>query len=130
MSDEGRTEPLPARDAAGPADQAFRDERQPRYDPDPQAGDLDRDVHGERGTRERSSHDRNSHDPIAAAKDPDNRAKLMLATAAMTLLNLLLLIAVLTNVLDDDGSFEQVTVDGQNCVVETGGNESILFCQR
>jgi hypothetical protein len=69
-------------------------------------------------------------DPIEAAKDPDNRAKLLLATAAMTLLNLLLLAVVLANVLGPD--FEEVTVDGQACVIQTasGDAESTLYCQR
>jgi hypothetical protein len=69
-------------------------------------------------------------DPVDAVKDPDNRAKLLLGIAAATLLNLILLVAVLMNVVDD-GVQETVVVDGVPCIVaEHDGNESALFCQR
>jgi hypothetical protein len=77
---------------------------------------------------EGSSSDR--PDPVAAAKDPDNRAKLLLATAALSLLNLLLLIAVLASVTGNRVQ-EEVVVDGAPCVVaQHGDGESALFCQR
>jgi hypothetical protein len=69
-------------------------------------------------------------DPVAAVKDPDGRAKLLLAIGIGVLLNLILLVAVLVNV-TGDGVGETVVVDGVPCIVaEHDGNESALFCQR
>lgn len=65
-------------------------------------------------------------DPVAAVKDPDNRAKLLLGIAALALLNFLLLLAVLANVLDDGP--DPVTVDGRACIIRDHAGESRLFC--
>ena len=65
-------------------------------------------------------------DPVEAVKDPDNRAKLLLAIAALTLLNFLLLIGVLFS-LDNDGP-APVTVDGRTCIIRNHDGESRLFC--
>ncbi len=132
MSDPGRTEPLQSRGTARPADDLTVDHG--GATPAGGAGsgtstgaatgpraDVDRDARSGSGSGSSSG-------PIEAVKDPDNRAKLALATAALTLLNLLLLVVILTNVLGDD--YEQVTVDGQPCVVQLSAGESVLYCQR
>lgn len=125
MSDAGRTEPIPAHGTSTAMD----------------GGDLSVSHEPTEATAAQrtgtsrapasSASDRDSSpltDPIEAAKDPDNRAKLLLATALLGLLNLLLLVAVLVNVLGVD--YEQITVDGQPCVVQLGEGESVLYCQR
>jgi hypothetical protein len=66
-------------------------------------------------------------DPVAAVRDPDNRAKLLLAIGVLTLLNFLLLIAVLANVTD---RHDQVVVDGTPCIVTERDGEGVLFCQQ
>lgn len=66
-------------------------------------------------------------DPVAAVKDPDNRAKLLLAIGAMTLLNFLLLLGVLASVAD---RHDQVMVDGTPCIIDVRDGEGVLFCQR
>lgn len=71
--------------------------------------------------------DRRTPDPVAAAKDPDNRAKLLLGVAALTLLNFLLLLGVLASVMDDH---DQVMVDGTPCIIDEREGEGVLFCQR
>jgi hypothetical protein len=136
MSDTGSTEPMASRpgDAtagrpgapmAGPASSGATAAR---------AGD---DLHVEPapgqddhrlGGTSRQRRDRDRTDPVEAAKDPDTRAKLLLATAALTLLTTVLLIAILVNVLGDAG--EQVVVDGVSCIVADGGEEQTLYCQR
>jgi hypothetical protein len=67
-----------------------------------------------------------ARDPVAAVKDPDNRAKLLLALAAMTLLNLILLIVVLANVVGGDP--EPVNVEGRACIIREHEGASRLFC--
>lgn len=85
------------------------------------------DAHGPRTGTAASEDSRN---PVEAVKDPDNRAKLLLAIAALTLVNLLLLVAVLANVVRDQ-VHERVVVDGVECVVaDQEGAESALYCQR
>jgi hypothetical protein len=71
---------------------------------------------------------RDRTDPVEVVKDPDNRAKLLLVIAAATLLNLILLVAVLASVMGDD--FQQVVVDGEQCVIGEQDGENILYCQR
>ena len=68
-----------------------------------------------------------SADPIAAVKDPDNRAKLLLAIGLLTLLNFLLLLGVLASVMDRN---DQVLVDGTPCIIDERDGEGVLFCQR
>ena len=67
-----------------------------------------------------------SLDPVAAVKDPDNRAKLLLGIAALTLLNFLLLLIILTNVTGGDG--DPVVVDGRSCIIRQEEGKSRLFC--
>lgn len=114
MTDIGRTQPLEHREPV----------------------DLDRD--GVRAVRAPGDEDyrgplssgpgRDLPDPVAAAKDPTNRAKLLLATAAMTLLNLVLLLVVLANVLGDGA--EEVVVDGVPCLIAESDGENVLYCAR
>ena len=66
-------------------------------------------------------------DPVAAVKDPDNRAKLLLGIGLLTLLNFLLLLGVLASVMDDT---DQVLVDGTPCIIDERDGEGVLFCQR
>jgi hypothetical protein len=70
---------------------------------------------------------RSTPDPVAAVRDPDNRAKLLLGIGALTLLNFLLLIVVLTNVMD---RHDQVMVDGTPCIITERDGEGVLFCQQ
>lgn len=65
-------------------------------------------------------------DPVAAAKDPDNRAKLLLGLAAISLINLLLLLVILANVAGGDG--DPVLVDGRQCIIRSLEGKSALFC--
>lgn len=67
-----------------------------------------------------------TRDPVAAVKDPDNRAKLLLGIAALTLLNFLLLLAVLANV-SNDGP-DPVNVEGKPCIIREHEGDSTLFC--
>ena len=70
---------------------------------------------------------RSTPDPIAAVKDPDNRAKLLLGIGLLTLLNFLLLLGVLASVMD---RHDQVLVDGTPCIIDEREGEGVLFCQR
>ena len=67
-----------------------------------------------------------ARDPVEAVKDPDNRAKLLLALAGMTVLNLILLIVVLANVVGGDP--EPVNVEGRACIIREYEGASRLFC--
>ena len=67
-----------------------------------------------------------TRDPVEAVKDPDNRAKLLLGIAALTLLNFLLLLIILTNVTGGDG--DPVVVDGRSCIIRQEEGKSRLFC--
>ena len=67
-----------------------------------------------------------TRDPVAAVKDPDNRAKLLLGIAAVTLLNLLLLLVILANVANDGA--EPVNVQGKPCIIRNHEGQSTLFC--
>lgn len=67
-------------------------------------------------------------DPVEAAKDPDNRAKLLLAIAAIGVLNLVLLLAVLASVAG--GGAEVVEVEGRPCIIQDHDGSSQLFCSR
>lgn len=129
MSDIGPTEPLPS----------SRSGTTPRAaSPAAGSGTASDDLRVERTRREphdlvaETSASKAEHgdgaNPLEAVQRPDNRAKLLLGTAALTLLNLLLLLAVLANVTGPD--YEPINVDGAPCVIETGGDESILYCQR
>ena len=74
-----------------------------------------------------SSDPRGMPDPVAAVKDPDNRAKLLLGIGLLTLLNFLLLLGVLASVADDH---DQVVIDGTPCIIDERDGEAVLFCQR
>ena len=67
-----------------------------------------------------------ARDPVAAVKDPDNRAKLLLAMAAISVLNLLLLLVILTSISGGDG--DPVNVDGKQCIIREAEGRSTLFC--
>ena len=66
-------------------------------------------------------------DPVAAVKDPDNRAKLLLGLAVISLLNLLLLLIILANVVGSDDD-EPVLVGGRQCFIREVEDKSRLFC--
>lgn len=68
-------------------------------------------------------------DPVETFRQPDNRIKLHLFTAAMTLLNLLLLITLLVQH-SETLADQVITVDGQRCLVVEQDAEDQLFCQR
>lgn len=68
-------------------------------------------------------------DPVAAMREPDKRYKLWLATAALTLLNTLLLLGLLLSHANDGGP-EPVIVEGQPCLVVDGEEAGTLFCRR
>lgn len=68
-------------------------------------------------------------DPVAAMRKPDNRSRLWLTTAALTLLNTLLLLGLLIDHAGEDGP-EPVVVDGTPCLVVEGENAGTLFCKR
>jgi hypothetical protein len=132
MSDHmGRTEPLPTGSTrvgedlhVDHGDAHLGGTARPRRDP---RSDVDTDLRSAaRGTGRDG--ETNRPDPIELAKRPDNRAKLLLGTALLTLLNTLLLLGILASVLG--GGYEPVTVEGQACVIETGGDENVLYCQR
>jgi hypothetical protein len=152
MSDIGPTEPLPsaprasagggASPASGPARPSGPTTDDLRVDRDrPRRGgnDLVAQARGTGGTgkpggtatsgeTEQSDDGSGLPNPVEAVRSPDNRAKLLLGIAAATVLNLLLLLAVLANV--TGASYEQVVVDETPCVVEMAGGESVLYCQR
>ena len=67
-----------------------------------------------------------TRDPVAAVKDPDNGAKLLLGIAALTLLNFLLLLTVLSNVANDGP--DPVNVEGKPCIIRQHEGDSTLFC--
>lgn len=139
MTDTGRTQPLPTEDGAttGPGSTRLHDDlsvdrSSVHGGPDDVSIDRSGAQHdptdlraAARGT---DASERRVSDPVEAAQRPDNRAKLLLATAAMTLLNLLLLLGILASMAGPD--FERVAVDGQQCVIELGeGEDSTLYCQ-
>ena len=66
-------------------------------------------------------------DPVEAVKDPDNRAKLLLAIGVLSLLNFLLLLGVLASL---SGGPDQIMVDGRPCIVDERDGEGVLFCQQ
>jgi hypothetical protein len=68
-------------------------------------------------------------DPIAAMRQPDNRSKLWLTIAALTLLNTLLLLGLLVAHAGEE-SPEPVVVDGTPCLVVEGEEAGTLFCKR
>jgi hypothetical protein len=111
MSDIGRTEPLEGRH--------------------PGAADGPPQEHHPAGVREdfgATGTHRDRKDPVEVVKDPDNRAKLLLGIAAVTLLNLILLLVVLASVMGDN--FEAVVVEGENCVIGEREGENVLYCER
>lgn len=96
----------------------------------PQDHDVDGlrlDTEATAAHRADTSSERAMPDPVAAVKDPDNRAKLLLAVGLLTLLNFLLLLGVLASVMDDN---DQVVVDGTPCIIDERDGEAVLFCQR
>lgn len=130
MSDLGRknpTEPMASRPASAgdtDTDTELRVERSDMATDDSVSTDDSRRLGGT--ARDRDS-DRSN--PVEAVKDPDNRAKLLLGTAALTLLNTILLIALLAGALGD-GTGEQVVVDDVPCIVADADGEQSLYCQR
>ena len=86
----------------------------------PAVGMADREPAGERDKM---------RDPVAAMREPDNRYKLWLATAALTLLNTLLLLGVLASTAGDSGP-QPVIVEGQPCLVVDGEEAGTLYCRR
>lgn len=68
-------------------------------------------------------------DPVAAMRKPENRSKLWLVTAALTLLNTLLLLGLVVAQAGEDGP-DPVVVDGTPCLVVEGEDAGTLFCQR
>lgn len=71
---------------------------------------------------------RPSRDPVEVVKSPDNRAKLLLGIAALSLLNLLLLAFLLSQVLGGPG--EEVVIDGEPCLIAEHEGENRLYCAR
>lgn len=124
MTETGRTEPLPGQQGST----RVGDDLAIEHD-GPRAGTAPR-ARGERTDDDRDRNGRSDRlDPVQAVQQPDNRAKLLIATALMTLLNLLLLVGILVSMQGSD--FETVTVDGQACVIELAdGDQSTLYCQR
>lgn len=69
-----------------------------------------------------------STDLIDDLKAPDNRAKMLVAIAIMSLASLILMIVLTASVVADD---EPVLVDGVQCLVQDGADgEARLFCER
>ena len=95
--------------------------------PDHDVDGLRLDHDSAAGGRADASAGRTAPDPVAAVKDPDNRAKLLLGIGVMTLLNFLLLLGVLASVAD---RHDQVMVDGTPCIIDERDGEGVLFCQR
>jgi hypothetical protein len=87
--------------------------------------DADDPTGGHRGQAETDQ--RSAPNPVAVVKDPDNRAKLLLAIGVLTLLNFLLLLGVLASVTD---RHDQVMVDGTACIIGEREGEGVLFCQQ
>jgi hypothetical protein len=125
-SDVGGTQPLEP-DPARARGTTFADDlRVERVERDGRAGYRHDDRTDEHLGAVGSHQER--RDPVEAAKDPDNRAKLLLAIAAMTALNLVLLMALLATVVTQSG--EDVVVDGVPCIVTTQDGENVLYCRR
>lgn len=68
-------------------------------------------------------------DAVAPFREQDNRIKLLLAIAALTVLNLILLVALLATV-NGGPTREEVAVDGVPCIVVEGESGNVLYCQR
>lgn len=66
-------------------------------------------------------------DPVGALSEPEHRHRVLLATAALTLLNTVLLVVTLANV---TGGPEPVTVQGRPCLVVEVDEGNQLFCQQ
>lgn len=67
---------------------------------------------------------------VESLAKPDNRAKLLLAIAAMSALTLLLVLVMAIDRLAEDGA-DPVLVDGVPCLVEEGEDDrAVLYCQR
>ena len=79
--------------------------------------------------RERAGERDRTRDPVEAMREPVNRHKVLLATAALTLLNTLMLLGLLVSTAGDNGP-EPVIVDGQPCLVVDGEEAGTLFCRR
>lgn len=68
-------------------------------------------------------------DPLAAVKDPDTRAKLLVAIAALSAVNLLLLLVLLFGDAGGDGP-QEVMVENEPCIVVEQDGENMLYCAR
>lgn len=79
--------------------------------------------------RERAGERDHPRDPVEAMREPVNRHKLALATAALTLLNTLLLLGLLASTAGDNGP-EPIIVEGQPCLVVDGEETGTLYCRR
>lgn len=82
-----------------------------------------------RPDRERAGERERLRDPVEAMREPDNRHKVWLATAALTLLNTLLLLGLLASTAGDNGP-QPVIVEGQPCLVVDGEEAGTLYCRR
>lgn len=68
-------------------------------------------------------------DPVGTLREPDNRIRLLLAIAVVTLLNLLLLITLLVRT--DEGLADRVIdVEGQRCLLVEEPDANALYCRR
>lgn len=121
MSDhDARTQPFSARDDVAAGAPATRDDTGDHLGaagtaPSPDRGSALRLGDGE--------------DPLARFEDRGSRTKILVGTAVLTLVNLLLLVAVLAAV-TGRGISDEVVVDGVPCVVVDDADESTLYCQR
>jgi hypothetical protein len=68
-------------------------------------------------------------DPVEAFREPERRIWLLLGIALLSLLNLILLIALLATVTDDLQD-QVVEVEGQRCLVVEEDDANVLYCQR
>lgn len=68
-------------------------------------------------------------DPVETFRDPDNRVKLLLFTAAVALLNLLLLLALAVEVRSDVAD-EVMDVEGERCLLVEEEEANALYCRR
>lgn len=103
-------------------------DRPPRVDTPPRTQPLPPSDALDRHEREPAGDDL-LRDPVGAMRKPDNRSKLWLTTAALTLLNTLLLLGLLVEHAGEDGP-SPVVVDGTPCLVVEGEKAGTLFCQR
>jgi hypothetical protein len=103
-------------------DRPARMDMPPRTQPLPPSDGLD-------GHEREPARDDLLRDPVAAMREPENRSKLWLVTAALTLLNSLLLLGLVVEHVGADAP-EPVVVDGTPCLVVEGEETGTLFCRR